>query len=300
VGEERSPVNATGLVHPLVRSAASDREAYLNLLSHIDTSIQRFYRGELPGITAIPTSLNPVDAQREASGNFTLCLELPFLSKLMRSKRCDVNLDVIMKDIKKESDVEELSSEESEADTSPDSANPPGDFNASPHAAMRIPARSTMSPTPFGRPGSSKGLEAKSRKTDTPLLSPYAVQNHNDIDHDQQNYSHHDHESFGGDDQHPRVIIINDRPSMIDLSPNTVASNNAPSLVSDDDEDGDDGKSSLDSEAEEEEDSDVAEISIEDNDEALVTPRSEVRQRMKKEERHVTFVSPVKDSRRRR
>jgi len=99
-----------------------------------------------------------------------------------------------------------------------------------------------------------------------------------------------------------------DTPSMIDLSPNTVVSNNAPSLVSDDGEydEGDDAESA--SSEDELEESDVAEIDIEDDGIDKVEPRTVLRNRSgsgsegmrlrkeKKADQHVTFVSPVKDT----
>jgi ADA HAT complex component 1 len=95
-------------------------------------------------------------------------------------------------------------------------------------------------------------------------------------------------------------------PTYVDLSPNTVASNNAPSLVSDDGEydDGDDDAESTHSENESE-GSDVAEIDIEDGEVEKVVPRTVLRNRsgsasdgmrLRKEDKHVTFVSPVKEA----
>jgi ADA HAT complex component 1 len=88
-------------------------------------------------------------------------------------------------------------------------------------------------------------------------------------------------------------------PSISDLSPNTVASNNQPppSLVSDDD--GDDDVESVSSEDENADDSDVAEIDIEDDGLDKVPRLKKDSARLRKEEKHVkhvTFVSPVKDT----
>jgi len=100
-----------------------------------------------------------------------------------------------------------------------------------------------------------------------------------------------------------------DGPSAVDLSPNTVASNNAPSLVSDDgeyDEGDEDAESSMDESEGEDEGSDVAEINFEDVDGLeKVVPRTALRHRaangpLRKEDKHVTFVSPVKESTRQR
>jgi len=90
----------------------------------------------------------------------------------------------------------------------------------------------------------------------------------------------------------------------VDLSPNTVASNNAPSLVSDDGEydDSDDGSASDTSDALDTESvSDVAEINIEDDVQDVTArqmthcrpPNSSSVNLKKEEPRHVTFVSPI-------
>lgn len=72
-----------------------------------------------------------------------------------------------------------------------------------------------------------------------------------------------------------------------ELSPNTVSSNHAPSLVSDDGDydDADDAVSHVS----EGEDNDVAEIDIEGEVVVPVSPR-----KGKKGDKHVTFVSPMK------
>jgi ADA HAT complex component 1 len=99
-------------------------------------------------------------------------------------------------------------------------------------------------------------------------------------------------------------VLMLDGPSIVELSPNTVISNNAPSLVSDDGEyeDGDDdAESSMDGSEGEDEGSDVAEINFEDVDSMdKVVPRTALRHRaasgsLRKEDKHVTFVSPVKE-----
>jgi ADA HAT complex component 1 len=94
-------------------------------------------------------------------------------------------------------------------------------------------------------------------------------------------------------------------PSIIDLSPNTVASNKPPSLVSDDGEYDDGTDVERESSEEEDEDSDVAEIDIEDDAVDKVVPlrnrgsgTSEA-MHLRKEDKHVTFVSPVKEKERR-
>jgi len=95
----------------------------------------------------------------------------------------------------------------------------------------------------------------------------------------------------------------------VDLSPNTLVSNNAPSLVSDDGEYSEDDATSesdaSDNDVEAESVSDVAEINIDEDHE----PHRSLRHRgptgtgaatgvrLKRDEaKHVTFVSPIKDA----
>jgi hypothetical protein len=325
IGEEKTPSTATGLVHPLIRSAPTDKEAYNALLSHINASLAMFEQGKLPGITSIPTSASSTPFKSATSKplstpnrNFVPSLDTPHLSALMQSKGFGGNLTQIVDDARKQLDFEEISShdEDSEDGEGTVQRRIGGlDGSDSPIPVMRMPARSAMSPAPFGRPGSSKGIDAKnSRKPGlsgisprlshaTPVINTAAASNHNRpstrvID------AHGDNHSHG----HPEADVdleMMDGPSINDLSPNTVASNNAPSLVSDDGE-YDDGDDDAESASSEEDDADsVAEIDIEDDGDKVV-PRTVLRNRvgsggeramrLRKEDKHVTFVSPVKES----
>jgi len=190
----------------------------------------------------------------------------------------------------------------------------PGRFDGadSPLPVMRMPARTALAQTALGRPGSSKGLDAQNARK--PGISPrlsYATPVVNATPtghHDQPSNRLVDHrDDFDQHDVDGDMDLMG--PSLVDLSPNTVASNNAPSLVSDDGEydDGDDDAESAASE-DEEEGSDVAEIDIEeDGDVEKVVPRTVLRNRggaggmrLRKEDKHVTFVSPVKETRSRK
>jgi len=171
-------------------------------------------------------------------------------------------------------------------------------------SAMRTLARSTMSPAPYNRPGSSKGPEAHpARKPGfsprvayaTPIDTSAANRNAGIISMDSLH-----HESNHVIDSDEDLTML-DSHHAINLSPNTVASNNAPSLVSDDgeydDDEADDGADS-DISMEPEEANDIAEVEIEDVD-AIERARKESGEGVRlrgKEDKHVTFVSPVKES----
>lgn len=315
VGEEKIPTSATGLVHPLIRSAPTDREAYVALLSRINASMALFKEGKLQGVTEIPTSANstPLKSKVEATPhrNFVASSDTPHLSNLMRSRGVGVNLTDMVDEAKTQVDFDEMSShDEDSEDSEKPSQRPLGGLDgADSPVVMRVPSRAAMSTAPFGRPTSSKGPDSKNARKPgisprlayaTPVINTTAATHHN------KPASHHVNGHLAELETPPDVDIDIMGPSYADLSPNTVASNNAPSLVSDDGEydEGDDDADSATSE-DEEEGSDVAEIDIEDGEVEKVVPRTVLRNRsgsggdgmrLRKEDKHVTFVSPVKEA----
>ena len=306
VGEEKIPTE-NGLVHPLIRSAPTDPAAYRALLSRIDTSLALYEQGKLPGITKIPTSAKSTPLKTDhVNQSFVPSPDTPYLSKFMRSRGFGGNLTDMISEAKTPVDFEDLSSQDDESDDGGSQPRViPGGFgldgsNDSPRPMMRMPARAAKLPGSFGRPNSSKGIK--------PGISPrmsYATPTLNTT----ANYVKpppllvsSDREDF--DNRHEVDVDIDVvGPLFVDLSPNNVASNNAPSLVSDDGEydEGDDAES-VSSEPEEE-GSDVAEIEFIDGEVKEVVPRTVLRNRsgsgdnmrMKQEDKHVTFVSPVKE-----
>lgn len=324
VGEEKIAAPSNGLVHPLVRSAPADRQAYVDLLSRIDASLALFKQGKLPGVTSIPglPGSRPVKAGSHTPSaetgpheDLVPSPDTPYLSKLMQDRGIGGNLAEIVGEAKHRVDLEEYSpGSESDEGESPLEAGPGRyDGSDSPRPVMRMPARTAKGQMGLGRPGSSKGLDAMNARA--PGISPrlaYAapVMSTTPVEHPDQasthlpsHRDHFDHHDADGD-----LDMLG--PSLVDLSPNTVASNNAPSLVSDDgeyDEGDDDAESSAS--GDEEEGSDVAEIDIEDGEGEKEVPRTVLRNRsgggaqgmrLRKEDKHVTFVSPVKETRSRK
>ncbi|KAK5661669.1 hypothetical protein OQA88_9769 [Cercophora sp. LCS_1] len=281
VGEDNKAASAvtSGLVHPLLRSEpASEQQAYRTLLSRIRASLDLYHAGKLPHVECIPV------ATTSNSFDFVASSETPYLSQLMQKKKLAGNLSAQVNDAKTKVDWELFSpADDSDLDqpsTSESASTPKASAlpAARTPAVMRVPARSAVSPPPSAsipRPASSKGrapthlglgqsaTSASSELPETPLYE-------DDMD--------------------------------VDLSPNTMTSNNAPSLVSDDGEydDSDDGSASDSSDDMETESvSDVAEINIdEDHDVQDVTPRPISHRtgsvNLKRDEtRHVTFVTPI-------
>lgn len=319
VGEEKTQSIPNGLVHPLIRSAPTDKEAYSALLSHIKASLELYGQGKLPGVTSIPTSANStplksknLESASTPSANFVPSLTTPHLSELMRSRGFGGDLAQIVSDAKEQIDLDEDSDDESEDTDGISSAS------HRPGTGIETPILPTMRPASSGRPASSKGVNARQVRHpgmsgisprlshSTPLINTAAAGHRSMGSTRLANVEHHDHTDERHDDVDADMLH---GPSINDLSPHTVASNNAPSLVSDDGEydEGDDAESA--SSEEEAEDSDVAEIDIEDDGVEKVVPRTILRNRsgsgsdamrLRKEEKQVTFVSPVKESRRTR
>ena len=322
VGEEKIQSAPSGLVHPLIRSAPTDKEAYSALLSRIKASLELYDQGKLPGVTSIPTSANSTPLKtknpklaRTPNADFVPSLTTPHLSKLMQSRGFGGDFAQMVIEAKKKIDLDEISDDESE-DTDEVSSviQRSGTGVETPILpAMRVPSRAGVSPNPFGRPGSSKGIDARHARQSglsgisprlshaTPVINT-ATAGHRSMG--STRLVHIEHHVHAHEHQDEVDVDMLHGPSINDLSPNTITSNNAPSLVSDDGEydEGDDAESA--SSEEEAEDSDVAEIDIEDDGVEKVVPRTILRNRsgsggdgmrLRKEEKQVTFVSPVKE-----
>lgn len=297
---------ATGLVHPLIRSASPDKAAYLAVLSRIATSMDMFNAGELPGVTSIPGSatsspVKPVSRASKPHPNFVPSSSTPHLSALLKSRGFDGDLSSIVAESKRRVDIEESS--DSEVDEHHSYSPVATDTLSS--GAMRMLPRPGVPSTPFKRPTSSKGAESMvSRKPGISPRLPFATPS---IDTDAANRNMPrlpDSEASSPRDIGHDTPMLELSPSSseafnINLSPNTTASNNAPSLVSDDDEYDDAG-------AESEIESDKWDGEDDDSDRAEIVDVELVRRGnsgedhthshgMAQKERHVTFVSPVKE-----
>ncbi|KAK3906745.1 hypothetical protein C8A05DRAFT_11513 [Staphylotrichum tortipilum] len=286
VGDDHKVLAAvpSGLVHPLARSELmSEQQAYKALLSRISASLDLYKKGKLPGVSRIPGAATSARAApAKSSHGFVASSDAPYLSRLMQKKKMGGNLKAQVTEAKTKVDFDWLSPlDDSDAEEFNAADLPtPNKLLARPPrtpAVMRMPARSTA---PSAHPAAvHRSAGKKSRKTassdaestelpETPMY---------DVDMD------------------------------VDLSPNTLTSNHAPSLVSDDGEydDSDDSSASDASDAMETGSvSDVAEITIDDDsDDREDTPRPPVpcrrgstskASKLKKDEsRHVTFVSPT-------
>ncbi|KAK3342977.1 hypothetical protein B0H65DRAFT_235560 [Neurospora tetraspora] len=297
--------NTTGsaLVHPLARSEPlSEQQAYKALLSRINASLELYHAGQLPDVKKIPTAPPASKSMSSNAPDFVGSSDTPFLTKLMQKKKVGGNLSEKVKDAKTKVDWDAVLSRNDSEDTDQSNAaegatssKKPAASTARVSAVMRKPASSTISPPSFSRistspvplPATSRG-RAPAHLASLPITTT-RQSNPPDL---------------------PATPMYEDDMDT-ELSPNTVASNNAPSLVSDDGEydDSDDGSSSDTSdEIETRSVSDVAEINIEEEGhDVVVAPRAPICQHRKErttdrtgtgkfkkdESRHVTFVTPI-------
>jgi ADA HAT complex component 1 len=311
IGEEKpsavpvsSPVTG-GLVHPFARSQdITDQQAFTALISRIETSKSLFYAGKLPNVNSIPgESRRSASASASATAppqtSFTGDSSTPYLSQLMQKRNFSGNLSEQVAEAKAKVDLDQdeaLSPGEDmeEPDlplqagaTTKTKGSAPGVRTPAP-TVMRVPARTVVSPVPLptipsvSRPASSKSRARSLSFKPVKAFPPGPVTPDGEVETS---------DMYGVEDMD------------VELSPNTIASHMAPSLVSDDggDDDSDDGSSSEASESMETQSvSDVAEINLdEDNDE---TPRpichhrtsSATAVKLRKDEaKHVTFVTPL-------
>lgn len=268
-GEDVSPQTPqSATVHPFARQDITEEEAYLALRSRIAASMELVRRGELSGIkkTQNPTT---VHGKATALGNVGQpSSEAPHLSRLLHAHNFGGDLAGMLNDVKTSIPIDnENFDEESDDETSVSDVPLPRL-----PVVKRVPARSGQSPVPSSRPVSHKGFGIPT--------------------HEVQDAT-----------QTPEEDVVMDEPS---LSPNTLISNNAPSLVSDDGEYDSDEGSSVSSQSEgsleAESVSDVAEINLEDEHDSRVLRRtstgipSTVRLRSD-DSKAVSFVSTIANNR---
>ena len=290
------------LVHPYARQEMSDQQAYASLRARIADSLKLYQQGKLPGVGGISSALSGAHAsttkKEEAAPakTFHPASQTPYLSRLMKRRNFNGNLCDIVTDAKTKISIEDMTPD-SDSD---DSGTPLGVFAGPADGApartpvvKRVPAHSgknaAASVTSPTRPTSSKG-----RAAPVSLVTPPG--------------STLDMTSKAGSDG-----ALSDEDMDMEeanLSPNTLISNNAPSLVSDDGEydDSDDGSSvfGASDELDTESVSDVAEIKLDDEHDPRTLRRESngasgpLRVRKDDAKKHVTFLGPVKNRGRRR
>ncbi|KAJ9289189.1 hypothetical protein DTO021C3_3381 [Paecilomyces variotii] len=218
-----------GYVHPLIRSAH-----VMESMSKVNTQRKSSVESQTPrrqsqGLSPqVETKKDKLSTPVAVSLPFTASPDTPHLSSLMQRRGIGLNLSQIVGDAKTSLDLDALFSDEESSDSVTDAA-PSHDQQSSPNVrASRLPARTTMPQTASQRPSSRKGQDKAGHGSQhfdastpaKPVVS-YAS-------------SFPPTSGLGISHEEPRETEMGD-PS-VNLSPNTVESNQAPSLVSDDDE----------------------------------------------------------------
>jgi ADA HAT complex component 1 len=269
-----TPFVTPAAVHPFARSDISDQQACAALRSRLTASMELYNRGQLPGVTSIPTS-KPAS---EDGNDHGVESDVPHLSRLLQSRKFNGSLGQLVKEAKTKISFEDITPGEDSDDA--DMVNTDKQPARTP-VVMRVPAKGVKTPAasaPSKRPTSSK---SRSHMTfvPPPQLPPNALKNSakatmsdDDIDMEEAN-----------------------------LSPNTLVSNNAPSLVSDDGEyDDSDDASSVSGDSgvlDDESETDVAEITLDDDHDPRTIGRGSGTVRLRKDDaKHVTFMSPVQNA----
>ncbi|KAL7936614.1 hypothetical protein V8C35DRAFT_237537 [Trichoderma chlorosporum] len=280
----------SSFVHAFARPDMVEQDIFKSLRMRISDSLKLYNQGKL-SVVKFPRNINAVSYPGKASAStsapsFGSSSEAPHLSRLLKARNFKGNLHDVIIDAKSKVSLEDLAGEESEADgsVSPLQDTPPTRASV----VMRMPARTAKTPVSGNttvRPTSSKG-----RAAHMALASP----------------SDSDMAMMAG--KHRSDTVLSDEDVDMedaDMSPNTLVSNNAPSLVSDDGEydDSDEGSSvsGASDQLEAESVSDVAEISLDFESDPRALRRESTSMagpvRLRKEEaKQVTFIGPVRSS----
>ncbi|KAL3459892.1 hypothetical protein BJX64DRAFT_278809 [Aspergillus heterothallicus] len=219
-----------GFVHPLIRSAHVIESTTPRTLSASDPSkrasqSRSLSAVETPCITPSYTPLEPKTPLMAKATNeaFTASDDTPHLSSLMKLRGVGLDLGQLVGEAKTTVDLDGYSSEEGESESEPPTPSAEAKASSKPLAtrAGRQPMRTTASQTASERPDGHKGIEKSNHK---PLSLETLTPTRPSVPY-QSPYGPTDSEMNGLRDV-----------DGVELSPNTVESNQAPSLVSDDDD----------------------------------------------------------------
>ncbi|KAL2836157.1 hypothetical protein BJY01DRAFT_222385 [Aspergillus pseudoustus] len=231
VGGKSEPTTGVspGFVHPLIRSAhvieSTPRTPSASDSSKRSSQSRSLSAVETPRITPSHTPLEPKtpNTAKAISEAFTASEDTPHLSSLMKLRGVGLDLGQLVGEAKTTVDLDGYSSEEGESEPEPTTPSAKAKAGSNPLAtrAGRQPMRTTASQTASERPDGHKGVEKPNPKQlsletltptrpSVPYQSPYAP-------------------------TESQMTGLRDVDG-VELSPNTVESNQAPSLVSDDDD----------------------------------------------------------------
>lgn len=308
VGYQNGLATSNGLVHPLIRSAPTGKEAIeacKALLSRVADSKAMLHEGRLPGFTSIPTSKSKISHTEKKTR--ALSSITPNLSELLSRRGFAGDLNEIIVEVQQPVDFED-SQHEDDSDDSVRSSNAQIE-NLTPESClnlsqMRMPARVDISSGALGRPECAKMSDGKVSKDEDDKITccSEASPAVNSAENSEQLETPSYLAQLETINENDVGIEIVNSPTINDICPHIIASNNAPSLVSDDGEYDEDNIDSGRSE-DEVDDSDVAEIDFEEEivhrsvlSDTASTGNEARRLGKEQKEKHVTFVSSIEDS----
>ncbi|MCJ1389196.1 hypothetical protein MMC18_002051 [Xylographa bjoerkii] len=256
------PANA-GLVHPLIRSAHAaanttnspapkrrKSHSKTNSGSHVsEVSAHPQNHPPQPSSGVVPPSNDPF-----AHAPFVPSSSTPHLSALFAKIGRGGNLNEFVTEAttRTEVDLSDEDDEDYEMEDAPEERNPHSSRGVL-HVGL-APTRATMSPASLNHTIVSKGVESPPRK-------PRTLNNVSSVD-----YASPYHTQPSG----PTNTILLSATPPLNLSPNTIESNPAPSLVSDDEDDYEDPHSDSEAPSSEAGDADEGRYVVEVDDEEVV------------------------------
>lgn len=280
IGELSVTTSASaGLVHPLIRSAHVARSTPIHPTSSSSSSRRKKSTSSTQTMNSIPTQPsdatpvfstpkldhNGAEFKHKTPSLFTPSSQTPHLSAFLARLGHGGDLDEMVNDAKIRPDTEtdpDASSDDEDEDME-DVPEPQLDaHNLGSRGVIRggrLPARAAMSPAPLERVPSNKGMRGSRKPEFLPHITPRAMYS--------SPYSASASDPVTAHSLHSESAIIDTSPTL-NLSPNTIESHPAPSLVSDDgDYENTHSESESPSSAENNEDEDrYLDIEVEDHD----------------------------------
>ena len=284
IGELSVTTSASaGLVHPLIRSAHVARSTPTHSTSSSSSSSRRKKStsntqtmnsvttqpsGPPPAFSAFSTpkpDRNRAELKDNTSSAFTPSSQTPHLSALLarRGHRGDLAEMVNEAKTKPDTDNDPDPSSEDEDEDMNDLTEPPMDAQSHGSRGVirggRLPARAGMSPAPLERVLTNKGIRGSRKPEFLPHINPRAMYS--------SPYPASASDEATANSLHSESALI-DTSTTLNLSPNTIESHPAPSLVSDDgDYENTHSESESPSSAEDDEDEGrYLDIEVEDHD----------------------------------
>ncbi|PKY00871.1 hypothetical protein P168DRAFT_243418 [Aspergillus campestris IBT 28561] len=221
-----APTTTPGYVHPLIRSAHGIEPLTpgRSMSSAVETP-----RPTGPSVPAKSTT--PATTEGLSPHTFLGSPDTPHLSSLMRHRGVGLDLDRLVGEAKTTVDLSVYPSDEGESDSEPEQSTPHTVGNSGPPppgaGVGRQPMRTTVSQTMSRRPGSRKGVDPPSHPTPLETLTPTRPG---------PSYPSYGPPPLANPGPGDALRDADSMDRTANLSPNTMESTQAPSLVSDDDD----------------------------------------------------------------